>query len=147
MFTFARNSYHGVIQSTLALTNIAGFKRSYASGSRVTMNPDPYRGVWGGSHCRHAPVQTTRSCKCPPDQCQAGDRYVEQLEDVLNFEVHKKKVAGMFIESIQGYGGSVQYPKNYVKKATELIQQNGGLYIADEVRDRRGTDGSVRSLL
>ncbi len=36
-----------------------------------------------------------------------------------------------------GYGGSVQYPKNYVKRATELVQQNGGLYIADEVSLKR----------
>ena len=39
--------------------------------------------------------------------------------------------------TLQGYGGSVQYPKNYVKRATELVQQNGGLYIADEVRHVR----------
>ncbi|CAF3932464.1 unnamed protein product, partial [Rotaria sordida] len=113
-----RNSYHGVIQSTLCLTNIAGFKRSYLTGSRVAMTPDPYRGIWGGQYCRDSPIQTTRSCNCQKDHCQASDRYVEQLEQILDYEVPKKKVAGMFIESIQGYGGSVQYPKNYVKKAT-----------------------------
>lgn len=109
------------------------FKRSYLTGSRVSMNPDPYRGVWGGRYCRDSPVQTTRSCDCSKDHCQAADRYVEQTEEILNYEVSKKKVAGMFIESIQGYGGVVQYPKGYVKRATELVQQNGGLYIADEV--------------
>ena len=35
--------------------------------------------------------------------------------------------------ALWGYGGVVQYPKGYVKRATELVQQNGGLYIADEV--------------
>jgi hypothetical protein len=77
------------------------FKRSYGNGSRVTMNPDPYRGIWGGRHCRDSPVQTTRSCQCLPDQCHASDRYIEQLNDVLHYEVHKKKVAAIFIESIQ----------------------------------------------
>ncbi|UJR07661.1 hypothetical protein I4U23_011948 [Adineta vaga] len=137
-----RNSYHGVVQSTLCLTNIAGFKRPYLTGSRVAMNPDPYRGIWGGRYCRDSPVQTTRSCNCSKDHCQASDRYVEQLEELLSFEVSKKKVAGMFIESIQGYGGTVQFPKGYVKRATELVQQNGGLYIADEVQSGFGRTGT-----
>ncbi|CAF4407062.1 unnamed protein product, partial [Rotaria socialis] len=63
---------------------------------------------------------------------QASDRYVGQLEEIINHEVSKKKVAGMFIESVQGYGGSVQYRMHYVKPATGRVQQNGGLYIADE---------------
>jgi hypothetical protein len=77
------------------------FKRSYSTGSRVAMNPDPYRGIWGGQYCRDSPIQTTRSCNCSKDHCQASDRYFEQLEEILNYEVSKKKVAGMFIESIQ----------------------------------------------
>jgi alanine-glyoxylate transaminase/(R)-3-amino-2-methylpropionate-pyruvate transaminase len=80
---------------------VISFKRSYLTGSRVAMNPDPYRGIWGGQYCRDSPIQTTRSCNCSKDYCQASDRYVEQLEDILNYEVSKKKVAGMFIESIQ----------------------------------------------
>jgi hypothetical protein len=79
------------------------FKRSYLTGSRVAMNPDPYRGIWGGQYCRDSPIQTTRSCNCSKDHCQASDRYVEQVEEILNYEVSKKKVAGIFIESIQVY--------------------------------------------
>lgn len=81
------------------------------------MNPDPYRGIWGGRHCRDSPVQTTRSCDCPKDHCQASDRYVEQLEDVLNYELHKKKVAGMFIESIQVYLSMLEYEMNFHRHA------------------------------
>lgn len=77
------------------------FKRPYLTGSRVAMNPDPYRGIWGGRYCRDSPIQTTRSCNCSLDHCQAADRYVEQTEEILNYEVSKKKVAGIFIESIQ----------------------------------------------
>jgi alanine-glyoxylate transaminase/(R)-3-amino-2-methylpropionate-pyruvate transaminase len=65
------------------------------------MNPDPYRGIWGGQYCRDSPIQTTRSCNCQKDHCQASDRYVEQLDELLKYEVSKKRVAGMFIESIQ----------------------------------------------
>lgn len=33
----------------------------------------------------------------------------------------------------QGVGGTVQYPKNYLKEAFELVRERGGLCIADEV--------------
>jgi len=35
--------------------------------------------------------------------------------------------------SLQGVGGTVQYPKGYLKKAYEIVRENGGLYISDEV--------------
>ena len=55
------------------------------------MNPDPYRGIWGGRYCRDSPVQPTRSCDCSQDHCQASDRYVEQVDEILNYEVSKKE--------------------------------------------------------
>lgn len=33
----------------------------------------------------------------------------------------------------QGVGGTVQFPRNYLKRVYELVRQNGGLCIADEV--------------
>ena len=62
-----------------------------------------------------------------------------------------KKVAGFFAESIQvtkivdrfllhhvallqGVGGTVQFPKNFLHQAVEMIRERGGLYVADEVR-------------
>lgn len=35
--------------------------------------------------------------------------------------------------SEQGIGGTVQYPKGFLKKAYELVRMNGGVCIADEV--------------
>lgn len=46
------------------------------------------------------------------------------------------KCAGMFAESIQGVGGTVQFTKGYIKKAAALVRENGGLFISDEV-DRK----------
>lgn len=37
---------------------------------------------------------------------------------------------------VQGVGGAVQYPKNYLKEAFELVRERGGLCIADEVLSR-----------
>jgi 4-aminobutyrate aminotransferase-like enzyme len=33
----------------------------------------------------------------------------------------------------QGVGGVVQFPKEFLKKAYELVRKNGGVCIADEV--------------
>lgn len=67
------------------------------------MNPDIYRGLWGGERCRDSPVQTDRkcNCNCTADLCAAADKYIEQLEEVFTYSLPQKKVAGMFIESIQ----------------------------------------------
>ena len=35
---------------------------------------------------------------------------------------------------IQGVGGAVQYPKNFLKEAYTLVRERGGVCIADEVK-------------
>jgi len=57
----------------------------------------------------------------------------QKINSCLFVDFHIKKIN----LSNQGFGGSVQYPKNYAKRATELIQQKGGLTIANEVRSQR----------
>lgn len=65
------------------------------------MNADPYRGEWGGKHCRDSVVQTTRNCNCSPGQCAASGKYVDQLEEVLRYSAPKGRIGGFFAESIQ----------------------------------------------
>lgn len=47
----------------------------------------------------------------------------------------------MFAESIQGVGGTVQFPKGFIKKAAELVRSNGGVFISDEVQTGFGRTG------
>lgn len=49
-----------------------------------------------------------------------------------------KSVAGLFAESIQGVGGSVQFPKGYLKRAFDRVRELGGVCISDEVRTLGG---------
>ncbi len=67
------------------------------------MNPDVYKGLWGGSNCRDSVVQADRKCNCTcsANSCGAADKYIKQLEEVFTYSLPQKKVAGMFIESIQ----------------------------------------------
>lgn len=105
------------------------------------MNADPYGGIWGGRNCRDSPVQTSRNCDCPAGKCLAEDNYINQLESEFKYSLPKGKCAGMFAESIQGVGGTVQFPRNYLKRAIDIVHDNGGLFISDEVQTGFGRTG------
>ena len=66
------------------------------------MNPDPYKGLFGGAHCRDSPVQAQRPCQCQVGECAAGPAYLDQMDEVFKYSLPKGgKVAGFFAESIQ----------------------------------------------
>ncbi|XP_034108088.1 alanine--glyoxylate aminotransferase 2, mitochondrial isoform X1 [Drosophila albomicans] len=139
-----RNAYHGMSPYTMGLTAHSTWRYPLPgvnSGVLHVMNPDPYQGIWGGAACRDSPVQTTRSCNCPPSGCQAGSEYYNELEQNFKYSLPRGKVAAMFAESIQGVGGTVQYPKGYLKKAADLVRANGGIFVADEVQTGFGRTG------
>ena len=62
-----RNAYHGMSPYTMGLTAHSTWRYDLPANLGIvhSMNPDPYRGPWGGGHCRDSPVQTERSCGCP----------------------------------------------------------------------------------
>ncbi|KAF6733231.1 Alanine--glyoxylate aminotransferase 2, mitochondrial [Oryzias melastigma] len=138
-----RGSYHGGGPQTLGLTSNAAYKYPVASGLGCTntMCPDVFRGPWGGSHCRDSPVQTTRDCNCAQGHCMANEHYIEQLKETLATSV-PTRIAGFFAEPIQGVGGAVQYPKDFLKEAYKLVRERGGICIADEVQTGFGRTGS-----
>ncbi|GIX77645.1 alanine--glyoxylate aminotransferase 2, mitochondrial, partial [Caerostris extrusa] len=137
-----RNAYHGDTPYSVGLCGIGTWKHSFPNGFGIhhAMNPDPYKGLWGGSNCRDSPVQTDRKCSCGVNQCVACDMYVAQFEEMLSHSL-PKKIAGFFAESIQGVGGTVQFPKDYLKKVYGIVRQRGGLCIADEVQTGFGRTG------
>jgi len=138
-----RNSYHGASPYTNGLTAHSSWKFSFPNsfGTHHAMNPDPYNGLFGGSHCRDSVVQTTRKCTCGPI-CEASDAYLNQLDEVFKYSLPKDgKLAAFFAESIQGVGGSVQYPKGYMAGAFNKVRSHGGLCISDEVQTGFGRTG------
>ena len=60
---------------------------------------------------------------------------MDQFEEVVKYDIPRgQSVAGFFAESIQGAGGTVQFPKNYLKMAFERTRELGGVCISDEVK-------------
>ncbi|XP_042232693.1 alanine--glyoxylate aminotransferase 2, mitochondrial-like isoform X2 [Homarus americanus] len=138
-----RNSYHGASPYTSGLTASNTWKYNFANGFGIhhAANPDPYNGLWGGH--RDSPVQSVRASESElvDGVCSSAEKYVRQLEEICMYSIPKKKLAGFFAESIQGVGGTVQFPLGYLKKAFELVRSNGGVCISDEVQTGFGRTG------
>ena len=112
-------------------------------GIQHVMNPDVYKGLWGGPGYRDCPVLPEGVSRATDEECQAvEDLYLDQLEEVVKYSLPKgKSVAGFFAESIQGVGGSVQYPRGYIKRAFNRVRELGGVCISDEVQTGFGRTG------
>lgn len=139
-----RNSYHGASPYLMGVTALSTWRYNTPTGFGMhqAMNPDVYRGPWGGARCRDSPGQTQRPCDCSEGCCKASDLYVDQLDDVLKHSLPKDRCGAFIAEAIQGVGGTVQLPKGYLKKVYESVRARGGVCIADEVQTGFGRLGS-----
>uniref|UniRef100_A0A7E4V024 Alanine--glyoxylate aminotransferase 2, mitochondrial n=1 Tax=Panagrellus redivivus TaxID=6233 RepID=A0A7E4V024_PANRE len=140
-----RNGYHGMTQSVIGATNIASWKHPLPSGFGIlkAMLPDPLNGPWGGRNCRDCEIPAKRECDCGNGPCKAGNKYLKEFSDCLGADFPAATGPAAFLaESIQGIGGTVQYPKNFLPQAFDAVKARGGLCIADEVQTGFGRLGT-----
>ena len=72
---------------------------------------------------------------------EAMEKSLLQLENVLN--EHGDHISAMILECIQGNGGIIMYPKDYLKKVKALLEAHHVLLIADEVQTGYGRTGKM----
>ena len=120
-----RNAYHGGSSLTMGTTGNRGWKFNvpHSFGVHHAITPDPYRGLWGR------------------DDAEAGKKYAADVKNLIDFAT-PGQVAAFIAESIQGVGGCVVFPDNYLKHAYEHVRAAGGVCIADEVQAGFGRTGS-----
>jgi alanine-glyoxylate transaminase/(R)-3-amino-2-methylpropionate-pyruvate transaminase len=120
-----RNAYHG--GSTLAMGLTANrawkFNIPHSFGIHHALTPDPYRGLWSR------------------DDVDAGKKYAADVKNLIDYGT-SGQVAAFIAESIQGVGGCIVFPDNYLKHAYEHVRLAGGLCIADEVQTGFGRTGT-----
>ncbi len=116
-----RSAYHGPTAAAQSVTGISGWRHPGMPGN-VAFVPEPnqYRGIFG-ENAGAAP-------------------YLNEIEQALTFET-SGRVAGIIVESVQGYGGIIEMPPGYMSGAAERVRAAGGLYIADEVQAGFGRTG------
>ncbi|HEY9037426.1 MAG TPA: aspartate aminotransferase family protein [Roseovarius sp.] len=114
-----RTAYHGPTAAAQSITGISGWRHPGMPGN-VAFVPEPnqYRGIFG-----------------PGTQ-----PYLDEIERTIQ-SATTGQIAGIFIESVQGYGGIVEMPPGYLSGAAERVRAAGGLYIADEVQSGFGRTG------
>ena len=116
-----RSAYHGGVGATAnAATSIARFHQKVPSAGGVihVTNPDQYRGI-------HGP---------------GVEPYLAEFKSSLAASTNGE-IAAFLFEPIQGYGGVIPMPTEYIQKTTEIARRHGGVIIADEVQTAIGRTG------
>ena len=73
-----------------------------------------------------------------------GIECVEVLEKVLfRYEIRPEEVAAIFVEPIQGEGGYVVPPPEYLPMLQDLCRKYGILLVADEIQSGFGRTGKM----
>lgn len=116
-----RSAYHGGVGATAnAATSISRFHHKIPSAGGIihATTPNQYRGI-------HGP---------------GIDPYIAEFDSIIASSTNGELAAYMF-EPIQGYGGVVPMPTEYLKKTIETARSLGGVIICDEVQTAIGRTG------
>ncbi len=121
-----RNGYHGGNASAMGMTANSKWKFNvpHNFGVHHCISPYPYRGLYGH------------------EDPAAGKRYAADVKETIDYAT-SGMVAAFVAESMQGVGGFVEYPPDYLKHAYSHVRAARGVCIADEVQTgfgRTGTD-------
>ncbi|CAO3681329.1 unnamed protein product [Rhizopus stolonifer] len=130
-----QGSYHGRTFGTMALTTS---KTVYSAGFSplmpgVHVAPYPYFQQWAAH--KADPEKFT------PEWC--GEEALHQLELLLKQRSDPRDTAAILIEPIQGEGGYVVPPKNFMKGLREICDKHNILLICDEVQSGFGRTGKM----
>jgi len=117
-----RNAYHGPTSGAQSVTGISSWRHPGMPGNvAFVAEPNQYRGIFG----RNA----------------GSEPYLSEIEQTIH-NATNGRLAGIIIESVQGYGGIIEMPPGYLSGAAERVRAHGGLLIADEVQAGFGRTGS-----
>jgi 4-aminobutyrate aminotransferase len=123
-------SFHGRSLGALSLTSSKAIQRR---GFGPLMS-----GVY------HAPYPDCYRCPLgmQPESCGAEcARYVE--DQILVHLISPDEVAAIVVEPIQGEGGYVVAPKQFLDRLAEITKKHGMLLVADEVQSGMGRTGKM----
>ena len=115
-----RTAYHGPTAAAQSITGISSWRHPGMPGNvAFVAEPNQYRGIFG-----------------------AGTQpYLDEIDRTIASATNGQ-IAGIFVESVQGYGGIIEMPPGYMSGAAERVRAAGGLYVADEVQSGFGRTGN-----
>ena len=116
------NAFHG--RTLLAMT--------------MTSKVRPYKGGFGP----FAP-EVYRAPAPYPYHGISSDDAIAALEHLFKADVDPSTVACVVLEPVQGEGGFIAMPPDYLGRLTELCREHGILYVDDEVQSGVGRTGTM----
>jgi 4-aminobutyrate aminotransferase len=123
-------SFHGRSMGSLSLT-------ASRSSQRAHFGP-----LLPGVH--HVPYGFCRRCPYHLSYGSCGIACVSDLEKILfHHEVTPGEVAAIFVEPVQGEGGYIVPPPEYLPMLQELCRRHGILLVADEIQSGFGRTGKM----
>ncbi len=114
-------AFHGRTNLTMAMTSKLVYKQGFgplAADVYRAPAPYPYRGV-------------------------STEDALHGLELLFKQDVDPRDVACVVLETVQGEGGFIPMPAEFVRALRELCSEHGIVYVADEVQSGCGRTGSV----
>jgi len=121
-------AFHGRTMGSLSLTASRAVQRkgfgTLLSGVFHMPFPDTYRGTYG-----IRPENASADCLC----------YLEN--ELFRRRVDPDEVAGIFIEPIQGEGGYLPAPAEFLQGLEKICRKYGIMLVADEVQSGMGRTG------
>ena len=114
-------AFHGRTNLTMAMTSKLVYKQGFgplATDVHRAPAPYPYRGV-------------------STEDALAG------LDLLFKQDVDPKEVACVVLETVQGEGGFIPMPEDFVRALKARCEKHGILYVADEVQSGCGRTGTV----
>jgi len=129
-FIAFQNAFHGRTMGALSLTSSRPIQRKgfgpLVPGVTHIPYPNPYR----------CPLGAT------PET--VGDAVLEYLENIVfKTTVHPEEVAAIVVEAIQGEGGYVVPPQDFLAGLERIARKHGILMVADEVQCGMGRTGKM----
>src|SRR5688500_1998576 len=130
------NSFHGRTMGSLSLTSSKaaqrkGFKRQALDVVHVPY-PNDFRNPFSPADCGDG---------------GAGQGALNWIEERLfKTTTPPEEVAGIVVEAVQGEGGYVPAPQNFLKGLREICDRHGILLIVDEVQSGMGRTGKMFAL-
>ncbi len=121
------SSFHGRTYATLSVTGNSGRKKGggpYMPG--VAFTPTPY--------CYRCPLGL--------DEASCGLACAERLREVIRLHL-SGDCAAFIAEPIMGEGGIIVPPAGYFAAVKEILEEEGILFIADEVQSGFGRSGKL----
>ena len=114
-------------------------------GMSLTSKVHPYKTGFGpfAPEVYRIPYAYCYRCPLSLTYPRCGGRCAELLRDAFNQYVEAETVAAVIVEPVLGEGGFVVAPPEYFKRLKQICEENGIVFICDEIQTGMGRTGKL----